>query len=744
MNKLLLLIASLFYILPVHSQSFKLIDDNQNQIIAEHHLKPVDLAFSKIEGDDYVNFSKSHTITTLQKGFPQIPTFSSSFIVPNTGKTELIVEFDSYYEITDVKVAPSKGNLKRNVDPASVPYEFNAVYNQDAFYPGNLAVASEPFILRESRGVTVIFYPYQYNPVTQKIRVYENLRVRVVTNKSQTGTNEIVQKSKNGNQTQGIFNRYFLNGQNIAKYTPKSEQGEMLIICGEGLEEAIAPLARWKNQKGIKTTVVSTEITGTTEESIKTYIQNAYAENGNLLYLLLVGDNDKIPAYSYGQSGGEELFSDTYYGQLTGSDYYPELFVGRFSGTATNVANMVERTITYEKYPAAGNWMTKAIGLGSDEGDGFGDDGEADWQHLRNIRTELLDFGYTNIYEFYDGSRGGQDANGNPNSSIILPAINEGVGLFNYTGHGDLNICVSGNFTSNHINTSTNHGKYPFVVSVACNNGTFIYGTCISETWLRARKNDAPTGAIAACGSSILMAWAQPMQTQDELAALISESNASNKKTTLGGLFYNAQLSMLEEYPGIDGHEVMQTWVFFGDPSVEFRNKETLELAASHVPQVPENTASLSVSCNVEDAQISVSQNDIFLGKGKISGGTVTINFPALNNDFPLLVTATKQNYNVYQGNVQVGNGPLGIKDLEISDLKVYPNPAESELFIEFTTEEHSTINLMDLTGKIIRTMQTESGIVKVNMQTEGIAGGIYQLQIESGKQTSFSKVILK
>ena len=745
MKNFIFALIAVFSVTSLTAQQFELLDAQENQLLVKHHLLETPYGFTTIAGKSCINFSKSHKITTLEKNAPQVPVFSESVILPNKGNAILIVEYDSFYELSDVIVSPSKGNLKRNTDPAAVPYEFGAAYMQDAFYPGNLAVASDPFILRELRGQTISFYPYQYNPVTKKLRIYENLRARVVTSAGQAGINEILVKSKQ-NKLQGMFSKHFLNGDFQAKYTPKGEEGDMLIICTDALYDAILPLAHWKNQEGIKTTVVKTSETGTEDTDIKGYIQDAYNDNANLLYVLLVGDHTEIPAHSYGESGNEELWSDSYYGQLSGSDYYPEVFVGRFSGNEANITTMVERGLEYEKNPAAGDWMTRAAGLGSGEGTGYGDDGEADWQHLRNIRTKLLGFGYTDVYEFYDGTRGQEDASGDPGSSIILPVVNSGIGLLNYTGHGDLNLCVTGNFTSTHVNAATNNGKYPMVVSVACNNGTFTYGTCISEAWTRARKNGTPSGAIAACGSSILMAWAQPMQTQDELAELISESYPDNRKSTLGGLFYNAQMSMLEEYPGMDGNEVMQTWVFFGDPSVKFRNKETMDLAASHVSHVPQATSSLSVSCNVEDAVVSVSQNNKFLGKGTISGGTVAISFPELTSDEPLTVTATKQNYHIYQGNIQVANGALGIDDLEINALSVYPNPADDQLHIAFkASAENSDITLFDLTGKVIRKIQVNaSGATNTILETEGIAPGIYQIVIESGKQRSNSRIVIR
>lgn len=746
MNKLSISFISILSVLSfttAWAQNFTLLDNAPNQVIAAHQLESVPFMHSDINGTSYIDFSKNHKITMLEAGAPQLPIFSKSFLLPEKGKATLVVEFDNYYELSDIQVTPSKGNLKRNVNPSLAPYTFGAAYNQDAFFPGKLAVASDPFILRELRGQTITLYPYQYNPVTKKMRVYENLRVRIVTNPTQTGINEITEQSK-GKATLGMFNSHFLNGQTIAKYAPKNEEGEMLIITDANFEEALQPLAKWKNQKGIKTTIVNTTVTGTSSENIKAYIQNFYSSNPNLLYLLLVGDNAEIPAYSYGNSGNEELYSDSYYGQLSGNDYYPELFVGRFSGNAANVTTMVERGLEYEKNPAAGNWMTKAIGLGSGEGEGYGDDDEADWEHLRNLRTKLINFGYSQVHEFYDGSRGGEDANGDPTATNILAAINDGVGFMNYTGHGDLNLLVSGNFTSTNVNAAVNNGKYPFVLSVACNNGTYIYGNCISEAWLRARKNNTPSGAIAACGSSILMAWAQPMQTQDEMTALVTESYPQNKKTTLGGLFYNAQISMLEEYPGMDGNEVMQTWIFFGDPSVEFRNKETMNMNVSHVHQVPQTTTSLAVYCDVEGTLISISQNNIFLGKGIISGGAVTIAFPTLISDLPLTVVATKQNYRPYSGNIQVGNGPLGIETTTIDDLSVFPNPVSDELFIHFTAEQDATISLLDITGKVVKQISAEAGTKQSSIHTGNLSAGVYQLLITSGNKKSVSKVFVK
>lgn len=725
------------------SQEFKIISENDNSLHFQYHLTQKPFQNTILNGENFINFSATHSVILNQKGAPKLPTFSQSILIAPKGKTAVSVTFDGYQDYTNVNVLPSKGNLKKNLDPDLVAYEFGTAYQTNAFYPGNLYTVSDPFLLREERGQTITVYPYQYNPVTKTLRVYENLKINVTNNPGETGMNELTQKPA-VKSTEGISRHLFLNGKSIQKYTPKAESGEMLIISPSQFVATIQPLADWKNQKGIHTTIVTTDMTGTTDESIKSFLVNYYAAHPDLLYLLLIGDHEDIPAHYYGISWDEELYSDTYYAQLAGNDFYPELFVGRLSGNTSQITTMTNRILEYEKSPKPGNWMMQAIGLGSGEGEGYGDDNEADWQHLRNIKDQLVQYSYIKVYEFYDGSRGLDDAPGNPNAAMISDALNSGVGLFNYTGHGDNHILNSGNYTTMHVKALENYGKYPFFVSVACNNGKFMGGDCIAEEFLRAKKNDSITGAIAACGSSILMAWAQPMQTQDEMTNIITEANVNNTKVTLGGLFYNAQIGMMEQYPDTDGKEVMQTWIFFGDPSVEFRNKLTQNLTATHVSQISQETTNVNVNCNIENALISISQNNVLIGKGNITGGSANISFNTLSSSLPLTVTATKQNYSAYQGTVQVGNGGLGVSSLTMDNILIYPNPADQLLNVKLPEGEYYHLQLIDITGKVVQTIKGEKGILNYQFDVKDLAPGMYQLLIQNDNGSGAKKIIIR
>lgn len=747
MKKIYLTLGALLSISALMAQNFELQPSSIENINVSHSLNLEDFAgtaSTAIDGQDHLLFESAYDVVSMEAGAPAVPFFTESVIIPERGTVSLEITYSDYAELEDVYIAPSKGSLKRNVNPSDIEFTFGEAYTTNAFYPGELASITEPFVLRNTRGATIKISPYQYNPVTRVLRIYHNVKVAVKTNEAMPGYNEITARPENSGAFQTVYQNFYLNTDMVlGRYTPREEEGDMLVIAPNSYMDEMQPLVDWKNQSGIKTILVNKSDVGTSDTEIKGYIEDFYDANPDLVFVLLVGDHLQIPCHTYGTAGWEELWSDSYYGQMTG-DYYPELFVGRFSGTTSEVETMVERTLEYEKNPSDGNWMNIGVGLASNEGAGYGDDGEADWQHARNNRAKLLDYGYAEVHEFYDGSQGGADAPGNPDPTDILPVVNSGCGLFNYTGHGAEDVCVTGNFSSGDINGATNNGKYPFVVSVACNNGTFTSGTCISEVWQRATNAGSPTGAIAACGSTILMAWAEPMETQDEMTNIIAEMYDDNRKATLGGLFYNAQMSMFEDYGGSStAREVMQTWVMFGDPSTLFRNMETEDMVVDHVDEVLMGITSVDVECDEEGALVAISQNNILLGSAKVEGGVATITFDPIETNDPLMVTATKQNFRPYQGTIAVLNGYVGINEIGASNTIVYPNPATDQVQIQWTGDAPEQLTLTDLSGQIVYQLNPINNAT-VLLDLQDLAPGVYILTSNFGTAQEVTKLIVR
>ena len=117
----------------------------------------------------------------LDAGSPDIDKLTTSVIIPDDSRMSVNVISSSYEEYTDISVAPSKGNFTRDINPSDVPYTYGNAYNENEFYPGNLAELRDPYIIRDLRGQTVVVYPVQYNPMTKTLRVYTEIELEVVS-----------------------------------------------------------------------------------------------------------------------------------------------------------------------------------------------------------------------------------------------------------------------------------------------------------------------------------------------------------------------------------------------------------------------------------------------------------------------------------------------------------------------------------------------------------------------------------
>ncbi|MDX2173277.1 MAG: C25 family cysteine peptidase [Bacteroidota bacterium] len=698
-----------------------------------------------INGQSYQKLGAQNCVPVLTKGFPEVLRSGISLALPNNSDAVIEILSSEFYEIQNIMVTPSKGSLMRNVNPDDVPYTFANIYQQDKFYPETTVELNSMYMLRHQKGASLSVFPIQFNAASKTLKVFSKIVFKVTyVNKNKEKQILNTPLFTSNEEKEILSNRFInlpsLNSNHKTAYTTISEFGSMLVIYHPTFASNIQPLVDWKNQKGIATEMFSTVITGTNYVSVKNFIQSYYTSHPNLLYVLLVGDHEQINAYDAGMAGTETKWSDSMYGFLSGNDFYPEVMVGRFSsGDPSEINVMVNRTLEYEKNPLAGNWYSNGIGIGSDEGAGIGDDGEADWQHMRGIGTKLLATGnYSLFNEFFDGSHGGNDASGNPNPTMVSNAVDSGASIFMYCGHGDQNSCVTSNYDINDIAAGANYGKYPFSIQVACNNGTFIGGTCFSEAFIRATGSGTlgPKGAIASCGSSILMAWAEPMQTQDEIGDIISNQYPTNVKFTLGGLFYNAQMSMLDNYPTTTGQEVMETWIMFGDPSCMLRTVNPSAIAATHSNCIDATATSFSfTSTFANNTYACISQNNQIIGSTLLTNSVTNI---ALTQTFStsqnLVLTITEFNKIPYTNTLAicVTATVTGIPNQNNTFQFTNNTIVEKDLIIHYNRSnlEMLTYQLFDLQGRLILQQSEENIKNEKRINLENLNTGLYILSI--------------
>ncbi len=623
MKKISLFFVFIFGVSLIFAQNkANIVSQNESQTIIS--FKVDDFSFQKVKTPKGLEFviDAPEGSYILQKGAPDLQKFTASISIPDLGGTDVEIISSDFKEYKNISIAPSKGNFTRDKDPDDIPFTYGKVYQQNQFFPGELYGTDKPYIMRDLRGQAIHAYPFQYNPVTKVLRVYSEIVLKVTYNDKKE-VNEF-QRNKPFSSVSYEFNQiyknHFLNYDFIInRYDPVEEEGSMLIICYDDWTAQMQDFVDWKNTIGRPTEMVTVTDAGNTASAIKTYVENYYNDN-DLAYLLLVGDAAQVPTNSGSGLGGD---SDNAYAYIVGNDHYLDFFVGRFSAeNPDDVVTQVERSIEYEQGDALANdWLNITMGVTSSQGPG--DDDEYDYEHYRNMATDLLAFTYVSSLELFDGSQGGNDAPGDPTPTMVGNDINDGVGIINYTGHGSTTSWGSSGFSNSDIDALTNDNMLPFIWSVACVNGNFVNNTCFGEAWLRASNNGEPTGAVAIMASTINQSWSPPMAAQDEMVDILVESYPDNIKRTYAGLSINGCHLMNDEYSDFD---MTDTWTCFGDPSLLVRTDNPQQMSVTHDDVIIYGNSSFTVNTGFEEAFAVLSKDGEIIGTASGSVAEIPLN----------------------------------------------------------------------------------------------------------------------
>lgn len=653
----------------------------------------------------------------LNTGYPDLPQLTYSLIIPDKEDMKAEIISSSYVDY-NYSIASSKGNLKRDINPSDIPYTYSSAYSTDEFYPDDQTLMREPYILRDYRGQTVVIFPIRYNPVTQTLRVYSNLLIRVSPSGSGVSKNafERLKPLLTTDPTfTSIYNNHFLNSP-AAAYTPLNENGNMLVISDPSLMTVVQPFVDWKNRMGQPTEMIDVSTIGSSPTDIKTYISNYYNTN-SLTFVVLVGDGPQIPPYpsSYGDS-------DPSYGYLSGNDSYAEVIIGRFSANdSVELATQVQRSMNYEMNPdVAGNWYRKAVCIASDQGPG--DDNEMDFEHAQNIRTDLLAYNFTTVDELYDGTQGGMDNSGDPSANDLIASIDAGRGLISYTGHGSSASLGTTGFGTSDVALLNNVEQLPFIFSVACVNGDFFSNTCLAEALLRSTSpGSKATGAVATLMSTINQSWDPPMDAQDEFIDIIVESYPGNIKHTFGGISVNGCMHMNDQY-GQDGDEMTDTWTIFGDPSLMVRTTTPNPLAVTHDPVIDVNATTFFVGCTQNLALVCISHNNQIISTGWSLSGITLLNVSGLTVGDTLDLVVTAYNTIPYFSKVIVTNAMTGIQKVNSKSYSLFPNPASGFLNISLSAgSEKISFRVLNVEGRLIKYDTVNGGSIDISSLTPGI-----------------------
>lgn len=345
--------------------------------------------------------------------------------------------------------------------------------------------------------------------------------------------------------------RYLFANFNENNYTINTSL-HMLILCNDTFTEAMDGFIQQKSRENINCSLIPVDDTMSTD-SLQQII-NSYYETYHPDFLLLVGDNQHIASYPM-----DEALTDLRYAMIKGKDDYPEMIVGRIA-----VNNVDELSLQLHKITSIPEspLSIKAVGIASDDYSCF--TGMYDWEYMRNIRRQLLNKSFEKVYEFYDGSQGEEDKEGNPSPQDIISVVNQGVHLINYLGYGSYDEWETANINNNELQSLRNTSLYPIIISSACLNGYFAGRRCLAEQWMNASFNGQACGARAAWMFSSLIDWDAAIYTQELLNAFVPTKEENIQLGNMYLLTYIHMLCSLQRSKDALG------LIFFGDPSQWF------------------------------------------------------------------------------------------------------------------------------------------------------------------------------
>ena len=602
----------------------------------------------------FLSISLDGTYPSGKVGSPSLPVSRSSFAVPICQNSKVLVKS---YSVSEYDLSQYGGKLYPQQRPArkdikEFPFDYDAkVYETDAFVKNgsDLAWISPIGAMRGVNIAELNVSPVSYNPVTNVLRVYNDIVLEV--------SFEAVDVAATDRAYRNSWSPYFLSAYNslINKdifdsyadlyHTPV----KMLVVAHEDFTAQLQSWIEWKTQKGFYVDINYVGSASATSENIKNWVSSRYeqgVESGNApVFLVLVGDVDRIPASAVGDESEQQ--TDLYYASVDG-DYLPEMYCSRMSVETINELEVViGKTLMYEKCTMSDpSYLGNALLIA----------GQDDYwnsyiaQPTINYATQNYfnaEHGFSNVYAYLDSYDG------------CYNNLSTGVGYAHYTAHGGEQEWCGPHFTNDDIDNLSNNDKYFLAIGNCCLSGKFGYSVpCYGEKMIRTAKK----GAFAYIGSSPVTYWYEdyywalgatsvfeqtplPSQTQIGSFDLMFDDRHFN---TVSSMMCGGNLAVTnafnESYTDMTPQYYWEAYNVIGDGSIMPYLSVPSANVVSHEASLVNGSGFFTVSADA-DSYVALTEGNTIIGTALVGTGGM-VNVPllsAVSSDSVLLVVTRQQ-----------------------------------------------------------------------------------------------------
>jgi len=671
---------------------------------------------NEIDGIPMKDIQISGVFLPNNEGSPNLPGFSRYLAIPQGANAVLTIRNYRVETFQGVEIAPAP-RIPLDTEKGPLKYKKNQqVYSENAFYPAQPFLLSEPTKLRGVDAVMLGVTPFQYNPVTKELLVYRDIDIEVTF---EGGNGHFGEDRLRSRWFDPILKDALLNAASLPEidYNARIQQlhnsdltgYEYLIVVPNST--VWTPYAQqikdWRNKQGIYTEIVTlAQIGGNTPTILETYFNNAY-NNWDIppVAVLLMAD--------YGTDANTTItspiwdsycVSDNILADVDGNSMPDIIFARMTAQNATHLQTMVSKMLNYEDNPptdfnfyhkpiTALGWQTERwFQICSETVGGFwreeqgkepvrinaiysGTPGST-WSTATNTATVVSYFGpsglgYIPATPAELGGWTGGTAQG------VINAINDGAFALQHRDHGGETGWGEPAFQSSNISSLTNslNNELVFVFSINCLTGKYNYGSeCFAEKFHRHTYNGQNAGALGLIAASEVSysfvndTYVWGMMDNMEPSFMPAYGSSVDERGFLPAFGNAAGKYFLQQssWPyNTDNKEV--TYNLFhhhGGAFMQVYTEVPQTMAVTHNPILYSGSTSFSVNAPA-GAFIALTVNGVIIGVAESTGGVNNITIPAQQPPAQVLVTVTKQNYFRYESLVDVipPSGPYVVGD---------------------------------------------------------------------------------
>ncbi len=661
------------------SNSLTVILNTFQQLQVSNTISSFNTLWLNTEKGEFVEISAPSYSKSNVAGAPQLPVISRMIEIPAgaTARVKVISYELKEYKLSDFgitqRLLPAQLPQPKSGDKVAFSYN-KQLYESNRFYGEELARVEVAGYLRSVKLANLVISPVEYNPVTNTIRVYNNLVVEIRFDGADRAEASDIKARTRSAYFSSIF-RDVLNNQpsDAPLDTISTVPVKYVIVADPMFQEALQSFIHWKIKRGFQVIEAYTNnpAVGNTFVSIKAYLQNLYASatatDPAPTFVLLVGDVAQIPAYNCG-----EHVSDLYYCEYTG-DYLPEVYYGRFS--ANNVSELmpqINKTLQYEQYlmpdPSYLNEVVMAAGSDPSYQLVWGN-GQINYgtTYYFNAAHNLVSHTYLQ-----------PEPGGGNYSQNIRNNVSNGVSYANYTAHGSPDGWANPGFSISQVAALQNKDKYCLMVGNCCQTNTFNQNT-FGEVLLRA----VDKGALGYIGATDYSYWDEdywwgvgngPIVTNPtyETSGLGAYDRTfhdhgeprSEWYSTMDQMVFAGNLAVQASNSGLKRY-YWEIYCLMGDPSTMVYFSVPPPMTVDYMPFLPLGTPTFEVQTEPY-AYIAISKNNILHSVAEADqNGYAYLSLQPFTEAGYASIVVTKQNREPYIDSVLVAspNGPYLVLD---------------------------------------------------------------------------------